>query len=112
MSTNEPPAVDVAELERLEADLAAVEAAMDALVAITSGTSDGEAAAAQIRAVVNDERFPADSAARSGDTGSSDAGSGDTGSGDVGSGDTGSDAVGSETVGDGFVDEQVDPIAE
>jgi hypothetical protein len=92
VSTDEPPAVDVAELEQLEADLAAVEAAMDALVAITSGTSDGEAAAAQIRAVVNDERFPADSAARSGDTGS--------------------DAVGSETVGDGFVDEQVDPIAE
>lgn len=106
MSTDEPPAVDVAELERLEADLAAVEAAMDALVAITSETSDGEAAAAQIRAVVNDERFPADSAARSGDTGS-----GEAGSGDVGSGDTGSDAVGSETVGDGFVDEQVDPLA-
>lgn len=97
MSTDEPPAVDVAELERLEADLAAVEAAMDALVAITSGTSDGEAAAAQIRAVVNDERFPADSAAPLGATGS---------------GDTGSEAVGSETVGDGFVDEQVDPLAE
>ncbi|MBM3664171.1 MAG: hypothetical protein FJW94_15130 [Actinobacteria bacterium] len=101
MSTDEPLAVDVAELERLEADLAAVEAAMDALVAITSGTSDGEAAAAQIRAVVNDERFPADSAALLGDNGS----------GDTGSGDAESDAVSSETVGDGFVDEQVDPLA-
>ena len=49
---------DLSELERLEAKLAAVESAMESLVAIAGASELGDAAVAQIRAVVNDDRFP------------------------------------------------------
>jgi hypothetical protein len=49
---------DLTVLGRLESELAAVEAAMDSLVAIAAAPERGDGAAAQIRAVVNAERFP------------------------------------------------------
>lgn len=70
-------------LDGLEADLVAVEHAIERLDAISAEGPDGPDAAARIAAAVPDERFGADDPDE-----------------------------GSELVGDGLVDEQVDPLAE
>ena len=49
---------DAERLDQLEADVASVASAMETVDRIVAGESTGEAAAAEIAAVVSAERFP------------------------------------------------------
>lgn len=80
---------EVDPLPELEADLAAVEAALASLDRIDAEGRTGAAVVAEIRAVVDPERF-----------------------GQTSPGTTGPDGTDSDLVGDGLDGEQVDPLAD